>query len=70
MIKNGDNSVTEYLWKLHNLAFSEWCSVEDRIIYMAVVLHKGKGEKEYKIILLNLVGKLYAKMLVEWDEAS
>ena len=69
MIKSGNDRVVNWIWRLYNIAF-ESDVPGDRRSAIIVPLYKGKGEKtEYNnyrgITFLNVVGKIYAGILVD-----
>ena len=70
MIKNGGESVIDWIWKLCNKAFNEGVVPKDCRRAVIVHLYKGKREKgncrNYRgISLLSVVGKKYAGILVD-----
>ena len=70
MIKGGGDRVVDWIWRLCNMAFENGVVPEDWRSVVIVPLYKSKGEmnefKNYRTIsLLNVVGKIYAAILVD-----
>ena len=70
IIKDGDDRVVDWIWRICNMAFESGVVPEDWRYVMIVPLYKDKGErtecKSYRSIsLLNVVGKIYVGILVE-----
>ena len=70
MIKNGGDSVMDWIWKLCNKAFLEGVVPKDWSRPVIVPLYKGKGDKgdckNYRgISLLSVVGKIHVDILVD-----
>ena len=69
MKKSGSGRVVYRIWKLCNMAFESGVVPEDWRSAVNVLLYKGKGERRecsnYRGIgLLNVIGKIYAGILV------
>ena len=69
MIEGGGNSVVDWIWRLHNMAFESDVVPEDWKSDVIVPLYKGKGErnecKNYRgISLISVAGKIYAGILI------
>ena len=70
ILKGGGNRVLDWIWRLCNMAFE--CDVMSESWRSAVIvtLYKGNGERtecsNYRAFgLLNVVGKIYAGILVD-----
>ena len=68
IIKGGGDKVVDWIWRLCNMAFESGVVPEDWRSPVIVPLYKGKGErteckKNRGISLLNVVGKIYARIL-------
>ena len=70
MIKSGGDRVVDWIWRLFSKAFESGVVPEDWRSAVIIPLCKSKGERtecsNYRgIILLNVVGKIYAGVLVD-----
>ena len=70
MIKGGGDRVVDWIWRLCNTTFENGVRPEDWVSAVIVPLYKGKGNrtecKNYRgISLLSVVGKIYARILVD-----
>ena len=70
IIKGGSNKVVDWIWRLCNMAFESGVVPEDWRSAVIIPLYKGKGERtewrNYRgIILLSVIGKIYAGILVD-----
>ena len=69
MIKGGDDRVVDWIYRLYNMTFENGVVPEGLRSAVIVPLYKGKGKinecKNYRVINLCLVGKIYARILIE-----
>ena len=70
MIKGGGNRVVDWIWRLCNMVFESGVVSEEWRSAVTVLPYKSKGERaecsNYRgISLLSVVGKMYARMLVD-----
>ena len=69
MIKGRGDRVVDWIWRLCNMAFKSSVVSEDWRSAVIVPMYKGKGEraecKNYRSISLSVVGKIYARILVD-----
>ena len=69
-LKGGGNRVVDWIWRLCNMAFESGIVPEKWRSAVIVSLNRSKGErnecKNYRgISLLNVVGKIYAGILID-----
>ena len=69
MIKGGSTRVVDWIWRLCNMAFKSGVVMEDWSSAAIVPLYKGKEKRtecsNYRAISLSVVGKIYARTLID-----
>ena len=74
MIKDGGDRVVDWIWRLCNMAFENGVVPEDWRSDVIGTLYNGKEERNecnnYRCLKLSVVGKIYARILVEFIETG